>query len=158
MGICLPCGTTTPFAFGEAITTDLANYDGNYTVAEEAKGQYREETTPVASFPPNGFGLYDLHGNVWEWCFDPFHENYQGAPRDGSVWDETIKENENRYQNPSANLKVLLEESDKSYVLRGGSWGRDPIYCRSAFRVDYARVQLRLRLGFRVCLVGAGLL
>ncbi len=84
-------GTTTPFAFGEAITTDLANYDGNDTVAEEAKGQYREETTPVASFPPNGFGLYDLHGNVWEWCFDPFHENYQGAPRDGSVWDESHK-------------------------------------------------------------------
>lgn len=151
-------GTRTPFAFGEAITTDLANYDGNYTVAEEAKGQYREETTPVASFPPNGFGLYDLHGNVWEWCFDPFHDNYQAAPRDGSVWDETIKENENLYQNPLANLKVLLKESDKTYVLRGGSWGNPPIYCRSALRYDYARGFLFNFRGFRVCLVGAGLL
>ncbi|MCT7985667.1 bifunctional serine/threonine-protein kinase/formylglycine-generating enzyme family protein [Laspinema sp. A4] len=151
-------GTMTPFAFGEAITTDLANYDGNYTVAEEAKGEYREETIPVASFPPNGFGLYDLHGNVWEWCFDPFHDNYQGAPRDGSVWDETIKENENRYQNPSANLKVLLKESDKTYVLRGGSWDDDPINCRSADRDDGTRDDLFNVLGFRVCLVGAGLL
>ncbi|MCT7983499.1 bifunctional serine/threonine-protein kinase/formylglycine-generating enzyme family protein [Laspinema sp. A4] len=151
-------GTTTPFAFGEAITTDLANYNGNYTVAEEAKGQYREETTPVASFPPNSFGLYDLHGNVWEWCFDPFHENYQGAPRDGSVWDETIKENENRYQNPSANLKVLLAESDKTYVLRGGSWLINSLFCRSAFRDDNARGYFYDNLGFRVCLVGAGLL
>ncbi|AFY85217.1 SUMF1/EgtB/PvdO family nonheme iron enzyme [Oscillatoria acuminata] len=151
-------GTTTPFAFGEAITTDLANYNGNYTVAEQAKGQYRKETTPVASFPPNSFGLYDLHGNVWERCFDPFHQNYQGAPRDGSVWDETIKENENCYQNHSANLKVLLEESGKRYVLRGGSWGYSPIFCRSAIRYGYARDILSNSLGFRVCLVGAGLL
>ncbi|MCT7977243.1 bifunctional serine/threonine-protein kinase/formylglycine-generating enzyme family protein [Laspinema olomoucense] len=152
------CGTMTPFAFGEAITTDLANYDGNYTVAEEAKGEYRKETTPVASFPPNGFGLYDLHGNVWELCFDPFHDNYQGAPRDGSVWDETIKENENHYQNPSANLKVLLEKSNKTYVLRGGSWGDDPIGCRSANRSVGTRDFFDDFLGFRVCLVGAGLL
>jgi formylglycine-generating enzyme required for sulfatase activity len=151
-------GTTTPFAFGEALTTDLANYDGNYTIAEEAKGQYREETTPVASFHPNSFGLYDCHGNVWEWCFDPFHENYQGAPRDGRVWDETIKENENLYQKPSANLNVLLEESDKKYLLRGGSWYDDPIDCRSALRDDRGRDYLDLDLGFRVCLVGAGLL
>ncbi len=151
-------GTTTPFAFGEAITTDLANYPGNITVAEEAKGQYRKETTPVVSFPPNGFGLYDLQGNLWEWCFDPFHDNYQGAPRDGRVWDETIKENKNRYRNPSANLKVLLEESDKSYVLRGGSWLDDPINCRSAARIDCPPDGFDDVLGFRVCLVGAGLL
>jgi formylglycine-generating enzyme required for sulfatase activity len=149
-------GTTTPFAFGEALTTDLANYDGNYTVAEEAKGQYREETTPVASFPPNGFGLYDCHGNVWEWCFDPFHHNYQGAPGDGRVWDETVTDN--RYQKPSANLKVLLKESDKRYVLRGGSWGSFPIDCRCAFRDHYSRGFFDYFLGFRVCLVGAGLL
>ncbi len=110
-------------------------------------GAYREETTPVASFPPNGFGLYDLHGNVWEWCFDPFVENYQGAPRDGGVWDETIKDNENRYQNPSANLKVLLEESDKSYVLRGGSWGLEPDLLPFGLPPRLRARQLRLRPG-----------
>jgi formylglycine-generating enzyme required for sulfatase activity len=149
-------GTTTPFAFGEALTTDLANYNGNYTVAEEAKGQYRQETTPVASFPPNGFGLYDGHGNVWEWCFDPFHGNYQGAPGDGRVWDETV--NDNRYQKPLANLRVLLKESDKTYVLRGGSWNDNPIGCRCASRNPYSRDSFHFNLGFRVCLVGAGLL
>ncbi|NMG57950.1 hypothetical protein E1H12_05265 [Geitlerinema sp. P-1104] len=149
-------GTTTPFTFGEALTTDLANYDGNYTVAEEAKGQYREETTPVAKFPPNRFGLYDCHGNVWEWCFDPLHDNYQGSPGDDRVWDETV--NDNRYQKPSANLKVLLKESDKRYVLRGGSWYDFPISCRCAFRVQSSRDSFVNYLGFRVCLVGAGLL
>ncbi len=148
-------GTTTPFAFGEALTTDLANYDGNYTVAEEAKGQYREETTPVASFPPNGFGLYDGHGNVWEWCFDPFHDNYQGAPGDGRVWDETVTDN--RYQKPSENLRVLLKESDKKYVLRGGSWFNSPVLCRCALRYHNSRDDFSDGLGFRVCLVGAGL-
>ena len=148
-------GTTTSFAFGEALTTNLANYDGNYTVAEGAKGQYRKETTPVAKFPPNGFGLYDCHGNVWEWCFDPFHENYQGAPGDGRVWDENVTDN--RYQKPSANLKVLLKESDKGYVLRGGSWFNNPIGCRCAYRAHFSRDGFHYDLGFRVCLVGTGL-
>ncbi|MFP4009886.1 MAG: SUMF1/EgtB/PvdO family nonheme iron enzyme, partial [Spirulinaceae cyanobacterium] len=150
-------GTTTPFAFGEALTTDIANYDGNYTVAEETKGQYREETTPVASFPANRFGLYDCHGNVWEWCFDPFHDNYQNAPGDRKVWDETIKENDNRYQKPSENLKVLLEENNRTFVLRGGSWPDFPFVCRSAYRDHDARDLISYVLGFRVCLVGAGL-
>lgn len=151
-------GTTTPFAFGEALTTDIANYNGNYTFAEEAKGQYRQETTPVASFPPNSFGLYDCHGNVWEWCFDPFHDNYQNAPGDGKVWDETINNNDNRYQKPSENLKVLLEENNRTFVLRGGSWDDVPVVCRSADRFHDPRVNFNGTLGFRVCLVDAGLL
>ena len=107
-------GTTTPFYFGETITGELANYDASETYAEEAKGEYREETTPVGQFPPNAFGLYDMHGNVWEWCADTLHDNYDGAPRDGSAW---------------------LENGDDNHSPpRGGSWCYPPNCCRSAFR------------------------
>ncbi|MCC5896434.1 MAG: SUMF1/EgtB/PvdO family nonheme iron enzyme [Phormidium sp. BM_Day4_Bin.17] len=148
-------GTTTPFAFGETITPDLVNYNGNYSFGNAAKGQYRQETTPVTSFPANGFGLYDCHGNVLEWCFDPFHDKYQGAPGDGRVWDENV--NDNRYQKSSANLQVLLKKSDERYVLRGGSWGSYPMSCRCAYRFHNSRGNLDPHFGFRVCLVGAGL-
>ena len=106
-------GTTTPFYFGETIIGELANYDADYTYADEAKGQYREATTSVGQFTPNSFGLYDMLGNVWEWCKDDWHKDYKGAPTDGSVW-----------------------ESDKSErkVNRGGSWFNRPTYCRSAYR------------------------
>jgi formylglycine-generating enzyme required for sulfatase activity/tetratricopeptide (TPR) repeat protein len=103
-------GTTTPFYFGETITTDIANYDGNSTYAEGPKGVYRKETTEVGSFPPNAFGLYDMHGNIWEWCADSWHDSYEGAPNDGSVW----------------------EGSSGRRVLRGGSWVHNPRNARSA--------------------------
>jgi formylglycine-generating enzyme required for sulfatase activity len=63
-------GTTTPFYFGETISTDQANYDGNSVYGNGKKGIYRGKTTPVGSFPPNAFGLYDMHGNLWQWCQD----------------------------------------------------------------------------------------
>lgn len=118
-------GTTTPFHFGETITPNLANYYGKSTYASGPKGTYREQTTEVGSFPANAFGLHDMHGNVWEWCEDTWHENYQGAPTDGSAW---VNENDNQYR-----------------LVRGGSWFDNPRYCRSASR------HFRFVAWFRYC-------
>jgi formylglycine-generating enzyme required for sulfatase activity len=128
--------TTTPFYFGETITGELANYIASNTYAGEAKGKYRKETTPVGQFPANAFGLYDMHGNVWEWCADTWHDNYDGAPTDGSVW----RENGNDNRSP----------------LRGGSWFYFPFLCRSACRNFYFRRDyISFSCGFRV-VCGAG--
>ncbi|MEH2368491.1 SUMF1/EgtB/PvdO family nonheme iron enzyme [Nostoc sp.] len=129
-------GTTTPFHYGETITSDLANYGASgYTYADEPTGEYRQETTPVGSFPPNGFGLYDMHGNVLEWCADPWHDSYEGAPQDGRVW----LDNGNDYY---------------SHILRGGSWRNYSRKCRSGYRaIDGARDFINFDVGFRVCCV-----
>ncbi len=121
-------GTTTPFYFGETITTDLANYNGNYTYNSGSKGEYREQTTDVEKFSPNPFGLFDMHGNILEWCQDAWHENYNGSPVDGSPW---MSENDNR-------------------LLRGGSWLNGPGGCRSADRGRNARGLWNNNVGFRV--------
>ena len=132
-------GTTTPFHFGETITTELANYNGNFTYACAPKGKNRRETIEVGSFPPNAFGLYDMHGNVWEWCQDSWHDSYKGAPQDASAWID----NDNKYQ-----------------ILRGGSWDYLPRDCRSASRnYDIHRNSHLSNFGFRiVCGVGRTLL
>ncbi|KPQ40442.1 MAG: hypothetical protein HLUCCO16_02385 [Phormidium sp. OSCR] len=125
-------GTTTAFSFGNIITTDVANYDGNYTYGQSPKGEYRKQTTPVGSFPANGFGLYDMHGNVREWCLDVWHENYQGAPSDGRPWlDE--------------------EATDNKRLLRGGSWYDYPWNCRCAYLLRFTPVYHYNYIGFRVC-------
>ncbi|MGK7878792.1 MAG: SUMF1/EgtB/PvdO family nonheme iron enzyme [Crocosphaera sp.] len=130
-------GTTTPFHFGETITTDLDNYNGNYVFASEPKDQNKNigKTTPVGKFYPNAFGLYDMHGNVWEWCADDWHSNYQGAPSDGSAWisDETNHE-------------------DKNKVRRGGSFNTPPQNCRSAYR-NNGNPEENDEYGFRVVCV-----
>ncbi|REJ43455.1 MAG: formylglycine-generating enzyme family protein [Microcystis flos-aquae TF09] len=147
-------GTTTPFHFGETITAELANYNSSKVYQQEKPKQSPNKTTPVRSYPPNAFGLYDMHGNVWEWCLDPWHGDYQGAPpTDGSVWDET--NNDNRYENLLNSINKLLTD-DLYCVLRGGSWGNYPFNCRSAFRLNvFRRVNRNDRIGFRV-VCGAG--
>ncbi|MBW4554394.1 MAG: SUMF1/EgtB/PvdO family nonheme iron enzyme [Trichormus sp. ATA11-4-KO1] len=128
-------GTNTPFYFGETINTDLVNYDGNFPYGSAPKGEYRQQTTDVGKFPPNSFGLYDIHGNVWQWCQDVYNENYQGAPTDGSAWLNGKEKNIN--------------------VLRGGSWVNGARYCRSPFRVKYACANSPYYVGFRVVAVVA---
>jgi len=125
-------GTTTPFYFGETLTTDLANYDGNYTYADGTKGEYRKQTTDVGQFPPNAFGLYDMHGNVWEWCADPWHENYHGAPTDGTIWSSSD------------------ESLNNVRLLRGGHWLNAPDRCRCASRRRYERDNRLSSIGFRL--------
>jgi formylglycine-generating enzyme required for sulfatase activity len=112
-------GRTSAFSWGPTISTDFANYRGidedqgdRGTIAgnygKGPKGKYRGETVDVGKFPPNAFGLYDMHGNVWEWCADHWHQNYGGAPIDGSAW-----------------LDPNADESDNR-IIRGGSWAYSP--------------------------------
>jgi formylglycine-generating enzyme required for sulfatase activity len=112
-------GTETPFYFGEEISVEQVNHDSHYM-----------QTTDVGNFPANSFGLYDMHGNVWEWCADHWHENYKGAPTDGSAW--------------------LTKDKNTSRLLRGGSWDVDPDYCRSAFRFNLSPDGQFNGFGFRV--------
>ncbi len=130
-------GTTTPFHFGETISTDLANYDGSDddygAYGRGEKGVYRGETTDVDFFGvANDFGLSDMHGNVWEWCLDPWNPDYNGAPNNGTVWDEENQE-EDFYQDIVKNIKQLLTDK-RNHVTRGGSYSAYPRYCRSASR------------------------
>lgn len=138
-------GTTTPFYFGDTLSTEIANYDGNYAYGAGEKGYYRKETTEVGIFPPNAFGLHDTHGNVFEWCLDPWHESYWDAPNHGKVWDERTPDG--FYQNLPANLKVLLADTG-TRVIRGGSWSSIPRYCRSAYRRHFGRSSDEI--GFRL--------
>jgi formylglycine-generating enzyme required for sulfatase activity len=111
-------GTTTPFYFGETITTDLVNYHAYHPYGAAPGGLYRGKTIDVGSFGPNAFGLYDMHGQVWEWCSDKSHHNYDGAPIDGSCWE--------------------TETTYDIRVLRGGSWDYYAVDCRAASRKSYS--------------------
>ncbi len=137
-------GTTTPFHFGETIASELANYNAEYTYGAGVKGTYRSETTQVGSFGvANAFGLYDMHGNVWEWCLDDWHDNYEGAPTDGSPW---FNNDNNLYQKAGIAL------------LRGGCWFSNPGLCRCAYRYFNNRDFILNFHGFRVvCGVGRNL-
>ena len=123
--------TTTPFHVGKTLTTKVANYDGNYTYGDGPEGEYRNQTTDVDHLGlANGLGLSDMHGNVFEWCQDVYHESYEGAPSDGSAW---------------------VGDNSKYKIYRGGSWSTDPWHCRSAYRGWLNPGIEDYNLGFRVC-------
>jgi uncharacterized protein (TIGR02996 family) len=121
-------GTTTHFHFGDVPNTDLVNYDGSQTWNGSRQGNNHKATTDVSSFPPNPWGLYDLHGNVLEWCADPYRPYSAAQEQDKS------EESNNRFR-----------------VLRGGSWCFRPQECRAAYRGRLARVSRSYIIGFRVC-------
>ena len=142
-------GTATPFHFGKTITTNLANYRGEDDENDPAqypghygngpKGLYRKETTTVNHFHPlaNAFGLCDLHGNLWEWCLDHWHDSYDNTFTDGSAW--------------------LTDNKDAPRMLRGGSWVNLPRDCRSACRSNYSPGIRNYYVGFRVICEALGL-
>ncbi|WP_426194941.1 bifunctional serine/threonine-protein kinase/formylglycine-generating enzyme family protein [Massilia sp. DWR3-1-1] len=123
-------GTRSAFSFGDSISTDLANYDGNYSYNDSPKGLYRKGTTPVDQFAPNQWGLYDMHGNVWEWVQDVVHDNYEGAPNTGRAWEE----------GGDAGRRIL----------RGGSWLYNPRYLRSSLRNGFSAARSNGIIGFRL--------
>jgi formylglycine-generating enzyme required for sulfatase activity len=120
-------GTTTPFYFGEQISPEIVNYDGNYPYNNGRKGEYREQTVEVGSLPPNDWGLHEMHGNVWEWCQD-WYGNYPAEP----VVD------------PQGS------QSGARRVLRGGSWIDDGRSCRSACRTRHDPASRYDLYGFRL--------
>ena len=124
-------GTSTPFYFGETITSKLANYNGtSLPYANEPPGPFRNRLTEVGQFPPNIFGLYDMHGNVREWCADPWHKNYHDAPSKAAVWEEW----------GNSSLRVL----------RGGAWDFNCFSCRCSARNWRFPVFGSANIGFRV--------
>ena len=122
-------GTTTPFSFGHNITTDQVNYNGHYLYADGRKGEYRRQTLRVHALPANPWGLYQMHGNVWEWCQD----GYADYP-ETSVIDPV---------GPSIS---------KFHMVRGGSWLCNAGYLRSAYRSGGGPNEQGTSLGFRLCL------
>jgi formylglycine-generating enzyme len=132
---CCRAGTTTPFHFGETISTDQANYNGKYTYDTGKKGANRQKTTPVGSFPANAWGLYDMHGNVYQWCQDWYWFWYGNYP-------EPIVVDRIDPQGP---------EKGSNRVVRGGSWYGSPRYCRSADRWADKPGSRSNDCGLRVC-------
>ncbi|GAC1446322.1 MAG: hypothetical protein NVSMB56_03910 [Pyrinomonadaceae bacterium] len=126
-------GTKTRFAFGDTITSEIANFDGTSPFGSAAPGVFRQKTVPVGSLGvANAFGLYDMYGNVWEWCDGEYHDSYRGAPTDGSAW--------------------VTSGDVRQRVRRGGAWDNLGVDLRSANRYSYAPEGKRRTIGFRVAM------
>ncbi len=117
-------GSQTEYSWGKHIGDNQANCDGC------GSGWDKRQTAPVGAFQSNAFGLYDMHGNVWEWVQDCYHDSYRGAPTDGSVW--------------------LGDDCGDRRVLRGGSWGGKPENLRSAERLRFTPADRDGNIGFRL--------
>ena len=130
-------GTTNPFAYGDAILPSIVNYDATSPYGRAPKGLCQGKSTAVANFPPNLFGLYDMHGNLWEWCLDEWFDNYQDAPADGSA---------------KGNLETRNEQNQR--VVRGGSWFSYGQRCRAATRASLSASFRHEHYGFRVVCTG----
>jgi formylglycine-generating enzyme required for sulfatase activity len=122
-------GTKTPFWWGASITTNQANYNGSFRYGGGATGVNRGRTVPVDQFEANPWGLYQVHGNVWEWVEDCYHDSYDGAPADGAAW---------------------TSGDCNSQVLRGGAWNLSPRYLRATTRGGVAAPFRSSNYGFRV--------
>jgi formylglycine-generating enzyme required for sulfatase activity len=133
-------GTTTPFWWGASISTKRANYDGRSTYGQEPKGEYRGTTVPVDSFAPNSWGLYQMHGNVWEWTEDCYHDSYTGAPTDGAAV----------LGSGGGRRREIAGACYGRRVARGGSWDTDPWELRSAARDALASESRSEGVSFRV--------
>jgi eukaryotic-like serine/threonine-protein kinase len=130
--------TTTPFAYGDTIVTSVVNHNGEHPYGQAPIGTCRQKATPVATFPPNRFGLYDMHGNLWEWCLDEWFDNYHQAPIDGS-----------------ARGRIKAQNGDLLRVVRGGSWFSYGQTCRAASRSGLFGSFRHHHYGLRVvCTIG----
>lgn len=153
-------GTSTPFNLGETITTDYVNYVGDHTYRQAPVGVYRHGPTPVGSFPPNRWGLYDMHGEVWEFCADRWTDDYQGASVNGlvpvptftrprsTIFDRIATVLGSTFAEPS----VPHARSETYRVARGGSWHETPAHCRSAVRLKVEEHERLEFYGLRVLL------
>jgi formylglycine-generating enzyme required for sulfatase activity/tRNA A-37 threonylcarbamoyl transferase component Bud32 len=129
-------GTKTPFAFGETITPEVVNYHGSYPYGGAVKGEFRNKTTPVGIFPPNLYGLYDMHRNLWEWCLDEYISSYREASDDSNARGD-----------------ISSRDGNKERSLRGGAWNLYPFYSRSANREPYKASNHNKNFSLRVALV-----
>jgi formylglycine-generating enzyme required for sulfatase activity len=124
-------GSLMDFSFGNMITPDLANYVGWHSYKGGPKGSYRHGPIQAKTFPPNRFGLYDMHGNLSEWCLDTWHDDYNGAPLDGEAW---------------------IRGGTDERVIRGGSWHDPPDLCRCSSRLKLEPTEAEDFVGIRIAL------